>query len=155
VLCDPGIALNFNSQVNLAGGAPGTGVDMPNGTAGENGRLAIYSQSAPAAFGAVITGTRYDHTLAAYPLALTVAGEPLPVVISYSVGLPNIAGNRNVSVNCQVTPGARYQLDRSTGLLTWTPEGTIRTAPASGSLIFNSTANAGATPRLYWRCRKL
>lgn len=155
VLCAPGIALTSGSRIHLGGGTFGTGSGASNGTAGETGRLAIYSKTSPVTAGANITATRFDNTLTAYPLALTVAGDAPPTVVSVAMSLPNVAGNRTVSIRCTGTPGARYTLERSPDLATWTPEGIARTAAADGLMFYNSTGNPGTTPKLYWRCRKL
>ena len=155
VLCAPSVALNIGSQINTAGGTFGTGINMPSGTAGQNGRLAIYSSATPVASGAVITATRFDNTLAAYPAALTPAGEPPPVMVSFTMEKSNQSGGYIANLTGKGTPGARYDFQRSTDLTTWTQDGSPRTAGTDGLMTVVRTANSVTTPKLYWRFKKL
>jgi hypothetical protein len=153
VICAPGITLGINSQINLQGGSGGAGVGAHSGDYGDRGRLAIYSKLTPSTLGASISGTRYDHPIAAYPAALLQDGPA--VISSFTMELANQSGGYIANLDAEGTPGVSYLLERSTNLTNWAADGSARTAGILGGISYTRTANPATLPKLFYRLRRL
>lgn len=92
-------------------------------------------------------------------VALTRVAEPpvsiAPEITGFTLGNADQNGNRPVNVTGRGTPGVSHQLETSTDLKIWTPEGAPQTAaPATGALTFTATASPSVRPIQFWRVRQ-